>query len=177
MKHTPIMPVLPGTLDGKEVRFVNARLLHAFLGVGRDFSTWIKERIEEFEFVEGEDFSPVSGKSRGGRPAIEYFITLDMAKELSMVERTARGREARRYFIDCERQLRQLQQMTNRAAAVPGLSRAQRQAINRQAWADVAGHAYTRFHARREELLQNLVMDTESGPTLLPRNFRPDWAK
>lgn len=90
---------------------VDARELHAFLQVGRDFATWINDRVQQFGFVEGQDFSPVSGnspvsgKTYGGRPAKEYSLSLDMAKELSMVERSERGKQARRYFIECERRL------------------------------------------------------------------------
>ncbi|AXO13759.1 antA/AntB antirepressor family protein [Thalassospira indica] len=101
-------------LGGETIETVNARDLHAFLEVGRDFSNWIKARIERYGFAEGEDFirsenlrSPkrASSKSRV-QTVIDYYITLDMAKELSMVERTARGREARRYFIEVEKQWR-----------------------------------------------------------------------
>jgi phage anti-repressor protein len=92
---------------------VNARDLHTFLELGRDFSNWIKARINRYGFTEGEDFmcvenlsSPkrVSSKSRAQK-VIEYFVTLDMAKELAMVERNEKGKQARRYFIDCEKQL------------------------------------------------------------------------
>jgi len=88
------------------VQTVNARDLHGFLGVGKDFSTWIKDRIEQYGFVETLDFVlfPDSGENSGrGRPAKEYAITLDMAKELAMVERNQKGKQARQYFIDCER--------------------------------------------------------------------------
>lgn len=93
------------------VQTVNARDLHAFLEVGKDFSTWIKGRIEQYDFVEGRDFakfedlrSPKSGSAKS-RPqiAVEYALTLDMAKELAMVERNEKGKEARLYFIECER--------------------------------------------------------------------------
>ena len=87
-------------------RAVNARDLHQFLGVGRDFSNWIKGRIEEYQFIKGQDFevfTKFGENSSGGRPAKEYALSLDMAKELSMVERTERGREARRYFIEMEK--------------------------------------------------------------------------
>jgi anti-repressor protein len=87
---------------------VNARDLHTFLEVGKDFSTWIKERIETFDFTEGQDYSPISGnRSDGlpGKPRIDYILTMDMAKELSMVERTPRGKQARQYFIECEKNL------------------------------------------------------------------------
>lgn len=112
-----LVPVIAATIGARPVQAVNARDLHAFLEVGRDFSTWIKARIEEYGFVEEEDFSPVLGyqknfdspdlgnqTGRGGdRRSIDYLLTLDTAKELAMVERTAKGREVRRYFIDCER--------------------------------------------------------------------------
>lgn len=94
-----ILPIF----DNQGVPAVDARDLYRFLEVGKDFSTWIKARIETYQFVEGEDFSPVLGKSSGGRPTVEYTISLNMAKELSMVERTERGKEARKYFIECER--------------------------------------------------------------------------
>ena len=81
---------------------VNARELHEFLDVGKRFPTWIKSRICQYGFVEGKDFIPVLGESSGGRPSTEYHISLGMAKELSMVERNAKGREARRYFIQVE---------------------------------------------------------------------------
>ena len=84
---------------------VNARDLHAFLEIGKDFSTWLKSRIEDFGFVENQDFAifPETGENPG-RPRIEYALSLDMAKELSMLERNGKGRQARQYFIECERQ-------------------------------------------------------------------------
>ena len=94
------------------VQSVYARDLHAFLEVRRDFTTWIKQRIAKFGFVENQDFVvfdspvPVNQVCHGGdRRSKEYFVALDMAKELSMVERTPKGKEARRYFIECERRL------------------------------------------------------------------------
>ena len=71
------------------------------------FAAWITERIQQYGFVENSDFVAVSepGKNpQGGRPSKEYALTLDMAKELSMVERNERGKQARLYFIQCERQ-------------------------------------------------------------------------
>ncbi|MDH0099960.1 antA/AntB antirepressor family protein [Stutzerimonas stutzeri] len=83
---TNLIPVLQGEIEGRTQQLCDARDLHQFMQVGRDFSTWIKDRIEQYGFVEGEDFSPVLGKSTGGRPTNEYHLTLDMAKELAMVE-------------------------------------------------------------------------------------------
>ncbi|WP_298128943.1 antA/AntB antirepressor family protein [Ferrovum sp.] len=105
--------VNPKQIGAESIQTINARELHEFLGVGKDFSNWIKERIRKYEFVENQDFvsteclsSPNLANSKS-RPQkiIEYHLTLDMAKELSMVENNDRGREARRYFIECEKNL------------------------------------------------------------------------
>lgn len=93
----------PRDMGGTTVETVDARQLHAFLGVSSAFTTWLTRRIEEYGFTEGRDFLPFLEESSGGRPSKEYALSLDMAKELSMVERNDKGREARRYFIECER--------------------------------------------------------------------------
>ena len=91
--------------NGKQL--VLSRELHQFLEVGRDFTSWIKKRIEKYKFVENEDYQVISSfpqnGGKGGRPKEEYLITLDMAKELSMVENNEKGRQARKYFIECEK--------------------------------------------------------------------------
>lgn len=101
---------------------VNARELHSFLEVGKDFSTWIKDRIEKYGFVEDVDYvkidSPKMGNQKGGdRRSIEYYISLSMGKEIGMVERTEKGREVRRYFIECEKRLKETRQQM--ALAIP----------------------------------------------------------
>nr|WP_314486695.1 phage antirepressor KilAC domain-containing protein [uncultured Kingella sp.] len=93
---------------GQTQQTVNARELHAFLENRDHFSTWIKDRISQYGFVENQDFVIASGNSeaiRGGHNRLDYFLSLDMAKELSMVERNAKGKQARQYFIDCEKRL------------------------------------------------------------------------
>jgi phage anti-repressor protein len=92
--------------DGIET--VNARELHKFLEVGRDFSSWIKQRIEKYEFEETVDFTPVLGNSTGGRPELVYYISFDMAKELSMVENNEKGKQARKYFIELEKESKKI---------------------------------------------------------------------
>lgn len=87
------------------IQAVNARELHHFLQVQTAFKDWIARRISEYGFLEGVDFCSILSESTGGRPAKEYAITLDMAKELSMVERNEQGKQARRYFIECEKRL------------------------------------------------------------------------
>ncbi|WP_375631623.1 MULTISPECIES: antA/AntB antirepressor family protein [unclassified Bartonella] len=96
------------TIDGDIVQTVNARELHTFLAIGKRFATWITNRINQYAFEEGKDYIltlPKIGK-RKNVISKEYHLTLDMAKELSMVERNEKGRQARRYFIECEKKLR-----------------------------------------------------------------------
>jgi anti-repressor protein len=109
---TELIPVRPGPIGGSATWVVDARDLHYFLQVGRDFSTWIRGRIDEYGFEEDTDYamidSPklVNQSRRGGdRRSKDCHLTLDMAKELAMAERNDKGRQARRYFINCERQL------------------------------------------------------------------------
>lgn len=106
-------------IGGEGVQTVDARDLHRFLQVGRDFTNWIKDRIQAYGFIDGQDYEVVakSGENpSGGRPTMEYAVSLDMAKELAMVERNEKGREARRYFIECERQAKQRAQSPVRPA-------------------------------------------------------------
>ena len=77
------------TINGNDVETVSARELHEFLGNGDMFANWIKHRVEKYGFVENQDFVSflvATKKPNGGRPSQEYFITLDMAKQLAMVE-------------------------------------------------------------------------------------------
>lgn len=86
---------------------VMGRDLHDFLGIGKDYTTWFRD-MTSYGFIAGQDFSPISGKTSqlGGRPRTDHIVTLDMAKELCMIQRTERGKQARQYFIEAEKQLR-----------------------------------------------------------------------
>lgn len=110
MAAQSLIPVFSGSINHESIQLVDARILHKFLGVDRDFSTWIKGRISRYGFVEGQDYLLTFTKT-GERKNVKvnhYHLTLDMAKELSMVERNEKGRQARRYFIDCEKKLHQV---------------------------------------------------------------------
>ncbi len=113
-----LVRVFDGQIGGLPAQVCDGRELHAFLKAGWQFSDWIKKRIEQYGFEENLDYARLSPsddkaqsggfsvkteKPRGGRPSIEYHLSLDMAKELSMVENNEQGRTARRYFIDCEK--------------------------------------------------------------------------
>lgn len=104
-----LIPIQLADIGGEQIQTCNARELHKFLEVKSHFRDWIKNRIEDFRFVEDQDFTTVAKFLAGGGKAKEYFLTLSMAKELCMVERTPKGKEARLYFIECERQAKAAQ--------------------------------------------------------------------
>ena len=92
-------------LDENNNQTVSARELHTKLGVGRDFSTWIKDRIEKYGFEEGKSyFVDLCNRSDGlsGKPRQEYLLTLTTAKEIAMVENNEEGRRIRQYLIKVE---------------------------------------------------------------------------
>lgn len=105
-----LISLTQSAINGELQQTVNARELHAFLEVQTRFNDWIAARIEKYGFVENQDFVSflkTTKKPNGGRPAIDYHITLDMAKELAMVERNEKGKQARQYFIACEKLAKQ----------------------------------------------------------------------
>lgn len=104
-------PFIDIQLNGKVQLGVNARELHSWLGSKQDFSTWMKRRISKYGFEENTDYlihQVVEQALSGAKHKIEYLLSVDMAKELSMVECTDRGREVRLYYIQQEELARQL---------------------------------------------------------------------
>lgn len=100
--------------NGKQL--IDARELHQFLEVNSKFADWIKNRIVKYEFIEGEDFVCISKsleKPQGGRPSDEYALTIEMAKELAMVENNAKGSMARKYFIEVEQKYKAIPMQLN----------------------------------------------------------------
>ena len=87
-------------------RCVSLRELYEGLGIKSKFTIWSK-RMFEYGFEEEKDFIPFLGESNGGRPSQGYIITIDMAKEICMIQRSDIGREFRKYFIECEKQLKE----------------------------------------------------------------------
>ncbi|EAM4785583.1 antA/AntB antirepressor family protein [Salmonella enterica] len=117
-----LIPVTPGQIGSHKTSVVSATALHAALGINSRLTDWIKRRIAEYGFTDGEDYQVVeilsdsnlsSAKSRQ-QITHDYLLTLDTAKEIAMVERNERGRAIRRYFIRCEEKLQHLSPRTVR---------------------------------------------------------------
>lgn len=112
---------------------INASYVYRLLKVGRDYSKWIKARIEQAGFIENQDYITVQNstiglpklasentvhflrdkmgeqkETRGGHNRFDYIISLDMAKHLCLMEKNEIGRAVRQHFIDAETQLKQV---------------------------------------------------------------------
>ncbi|HEC1884088.1 TPA: antA/AntB antirepressor family protein [Campylobacter jejuni] len=96
--HTELQGAFPANVEN----------LFCYLEVNSKFADWIKNRINQYDFIENQDYI-IKEVFTGRRPRKEYYVTLDMAKELCMVENNEKGRQARRYFIECEKRLKNIE--------------------------------------------------------------------
>ncbi|HFQ6537201.1 TPA: phage antirepressor KilAC domain-containing protein [Listeria monocytogenes] len=99
--------MLPVLENEKGEKFVDARMLHEKLLVNTRFNDWISRMIGNYGYENGLDFYSTLSKTNG-RPSTNYFLTLDTAKELAMVQNNEMGRAIRKYFIEVEKQARKL---------------------------------------------------------------------
>ena len=101
-----LIQITKNTINGAEINSVNAREIYDYLGLAKgQFSRWIKAAIEKYDFIQNEDFLSIDTDVEGVK---DYIVTLDMAKELCMVSNTEKGKEARKYFIEFEKQAKTL---------------------------------------------------------------------
>lgn len=89
---------------------VSGRELHEFLEIPTRYNDWFS-RMCEYGFVENQDYVAITQKrvtAQGNETTFtDHAITLDMAKEIAMIQRTEKGKQARRYFIKCEKRLKE----------------------------------------------------------------------
>ena len=124
-----LIKVTKQTIGSMEINAVDARDLHSFLEVKKQFTDWIYPKINEYGFVENSDFYPSRCIASNGREMETYIISIDMAKELAMVSNVPKGKEARKYFIECER----IAKSQNHAYKLPNFNNPVEAA---RAWAD-----------------------------------------
>ncbi len=104
--------IVPIYENEKGEKLINARELHIVLQNKRKFTDWIKQRIDHYKFLEYQDFFTFHNfvkrdqKDNLGSKIKEYYITIDMAKELCMIENNEVGRKIRKYFIEVEKRYR-----------------------------------------------------------------------
>lgn len=130
VKETDLIKV---EVNSHGVETINAKDLHEFLESKQRFADWIVNRITTYAFEENLDFIITICKSSGGRPSKEYHLTIDMAKELSMVERNEKGREIRQWFIERENKLAKQEMSISNPPLLPNFNDPVAAA---RAWAD-----------------------------------------
>ena len=87
---------------------VSARELHKGLEVKSRFNDWINNRIKKYDLIEDIDYTKILVECNRGQNVYDFVLKIDCAKELSMVENNEKGKQIRRYFIECEKKLKQV---------------------------------------------------------------------
>lgn len=101
-----------------DTQTISARELHERLNIGTRFNDWFP-RMCEYGFIEDEDFySKMSKTENGGRPSVDYDISIDMAKQICMIQRTPEGKACRQYLIDLEKAWNTPEQVMARALRI-----------------------------------------------------------
>lgn len=130
--------LIPVSYDNPERPTVSGRELHEFLQVDSNYTTWFK-RMCEYGFTEGEDYVPIlENRSDGlaGKPRTDHQLTIPMAKELCMIQRNERGKQARQYFLTIEAQWNSPEAVMRRAVLIAQKQNDQLKAVNKQLLAE-----------------------------------------
>lgn len=107
-------------VNSNQEQTVSGRELHMFLGIGTEYAKWFS-RMCEYGFEENKDFIVIvknDENSKGGRPSTDHILTLDMAKELCMLARNEKGKQARHYFLEVEREWNSPEKVMARALVI-----------------------------------------------------------
>lgn len=128
--------LIPISYDNPERPTVSGRELHEFLGIDTRYNDWFK-RMVDYGFTEGEDFYSILSKtSEGGRPSTDHQLTIPMAKELCMIQRNERGKQARQYFLAVEAQWNSPEAVMRRAVLIADRKVKELQSVNRSLLAE-----------------------------------------
>ena len=94
-----LIQITKNTINGAEINSANARDIHSYLEVNTKFADWIKRAIDKYDFIENQDYA-ILKNGNGNNAYIDYIVTLEMGKELAMLENNPKGKEIRKQFID-----------------------------------------------------------------------------
>ncbi|WP_234817450.1 antA/AntB antirepressor family protein [Candidatus Williamhamiltonella defendens] len=101
----PLIAIKARLINGETVQTVNARDLYHFLEVRLSFSTWMKQYIKKYEWVDNTDYLVFTHSGpHAGRPFKDYVLTLEKAKEMAMLTRTEKGHELREYLMNVDKE-------------------------------------------------------------------------
>lgn len=107
------------TIIGAEsVNSVNARDLHKTLEVKKAFSTWIQTALSNAGAIQDEDYIKLKNSLQGSGYQFDYILTTDMAKHIAMMSKVPKSKEIRDYFIQFEKQAKNLIQTQSQEIAL-----------------------------------------------------------
>lgn len=109
--------LIPVSTNDQMEPVISGRDLYEFLDIKDNYTDWFKRMIC-YGFDEGKDFIGISRESTGGRPSIDHALKLDTAKEISMIQRNDKGKEARQYFISVEKEYNSPEKIMARALRI-----------------------------------------------------------
>ena len=101
---------------------VSARELHDGLEIKTPYTMWFERVRSDYGFIEQQDFFTKLLESNGGRPMVEHMITVDMAKQICMIQRSEKGRLYRQYFLELEKAWNSPEQVMARALQMANAS-------------------------------------------------------
>jgi anti-repressor protein len=121
MLTTEKQELIPISINENQEPIVSGRALHEFLEIETPYKKWF-DRMVEYEFIENIDYAEVMNKNvqkpQRGRPSTDHALKLDMAKELSMIQRNEKGKQARQYFIQVEKDFNSPEKVMARALKI-----------------------------------------------------------
>ena len=109
-KKKPMEQLIKITTNEQGSQVVSAKELHKYLEVGTGMVLWVQRCIDKYGFEEGKEYIAFKTERSDNKQIVisDFAVTLDMAKELAMVTETTKGKEARKYFIECEKKLQSI---------------------------------------------------------------------
>ena len=154
MNNMEHITIFDGFIGNGSCLAVDGECLHRALEVKRDFAGWLKKRIADYHFVEGQDFV-VLKELDGDKEMWNHLFSLGMAKELCILEKSATGRELRRKLIEAERR-RKLEEK-NCSARPPSSEQLHTTTLNLRQHLYKAGKASRDLGRKRTEFHNNVM--------------------
>lgn len=169
--------VLSVRINQSQEQVVSGRMLHTFLEIGTEYAKWFT-RICEYGFTEGEDFRVIVKNDeivKCGRPSTDHELHLDMAKEICMLARNERGKQARQYFLQLEKDWNSPEKVMARALLMANVEIGDLKVLTAKQEEKIAEQAETIATLEPKAKIYDKVMNTESTCTVSDVAISNGW--